>query len=262
MDFLERIGPVLGIAAFLGFSILAVLVFMQAREVRRLREWAGRAPERKLEADEATQAAAEAREELESGPAPGRIAAMRQRMANRFGPTIDELDRRSPVDLRWFIAVFAALVIAAAVLTSGFGLLGDDDGGGGAGDETKTEKPEKEKLPKVAVLNATATTVNGTPVDPIPNLAADVSVDVVQPAGYKVKAEVTAVTGEEDSVVMYEEGLEKEAQAFADALTPELGETEIEPMIQEVRDLTTGADLALLIGLDDKDLSSTEPAAE
>ena len=260
MDFLERIGPILGIAAFLGFSILAVLVFLQAREVRRLREWAGRAPERKLEADEATQAAAEAREELESGPAPGRIAALRERIAGRFGPVIDELDRRSPVDLRWLLALLAAAIIAAAVLTSGFGLLGNDDGGGG--EAPKAEKKEEEKLPKVAVLNATATTVNGVPVDPIPNLAADVSVDIVQPLGYKVKTEATAITGEEDSVVMYEEGEEKAAKDFADALQPELGEIEIVPMVQEVRDLAKGANVALLVGLDDKDLGSTEPAAE
>ena len=57
MDFIEDIGPILGIVAFLGFAILALLIVLQAREVRRLREWAGRAPERAVEADDATQAA-------------------------------------------------------------------------------------------------------------------------------------------------------------------------------------------------------------
>ena len=46
VDLLERIGPYLGIAAFLGLAVLAFLIFQQAREIRRLREWAGRAPER------------------------------------------------------------------------------------------------------------------------------------------------------------------------------------------------------------------------
>ena len=44
-DLIDRIGPYLGIAAFLGLAILAFLIIQQAREVRRLREWAGRAPE-------------------------------------------------------------------------------------------------------------------------------------------------------------------------------------------------------------------------
>ena len=54
IDLIERIGPYLGIAAFLGLAILAFLIFQQAREVRRLREWAGRAPERANEAAEAS----------------------------------------------------------------------------------------------------------------------------------------------------------------------------------------------------------------
>ena len=60
IDLIERIGPYLGIVAFLGLAILAFLIFQQAREVRRLREWAGRAPERADEAAEASLAAAEA----------------------------------------------------------------------------------------------------------------------------------------------------------------------------------------------------------
>ena len=62
-DLIDRIGPYLGIAAFLGLAILAFLIIQQAREVRRLREWAGRAPERKEEAADAVAAVAEARGE-------------------------------------------------------------------------------------------------------------------------------------------------------------------------------------------------------
>jgi hypothetical protein len=46
MDLVERVGAYVGLAAFLGLAILALLYFSQARDVRRLREWAGRAPER------------------------------------------------------------------------------------------------------------------------------------------------------------------------------------------------------------------------
>jgi len=78
IDLIERIGPYLGIAAFLGLAVLAFLIFQQAREVRRLREWAGRAPERLDEAEEATSAVSEARGEEpevrdEPPEMPGRI---------------------------------------------------------------------------------------------------------------------------------------------------------------------------------------------
>lgn len=46
MDLVERVGAYVGLASFLGLAILALLYFSQARDVRRLREWAGRAPER------------------------------------------------------------------------------------------------------------------------------------------------------------------------------------------------------------------------
>jgi hypothetical protein len=45
----EKIGAYAGIAAFFGFAILAILCFAQAREIKRLRDWAGRAPERAAE---------------------------------------------------------------------------------------------------------------------------------------------------------------------------------------------------------------------
>ena len=60
MDLIEQIGALLGLAAFLGLAVLVLLYFQQARDVRRLREWAGRAPERaEAAAEEAVAAAAE-----------------------------------------------------------------------------------------------------------------------------------------------------------------------------------------------------------
>ena len=45
-DRIEQIGAICGYAAVLGLAVLSLLYFAQAREVKRLREWAGRAPER------------------------------------------------------------------------------------------------------------------------------------------------------------------------------------------------------------------------
>ena len=46
MEILQEIGSYAGLAAVLGLAVLSALYFSQARDVKRLREWAGRAPER------------------------------------------------------------------------------------------------------------------------------------------------------------------------------------------------------------------------
>ena len=89
-DLIDRIGPYLGIAAFLGLAILAFLIIQQAREVRRLREWAGRAPERAGEATEAEAAAAEARgEEVEPEEVEAAAAEPHGAVVSRV-PAIDQ----------------------------------------------------------------------------------------------------------------------------------------------------------------------------
>jgi LytR cell envelope-related transcriptional attenuator len=64
-DQVEKYGAYVGIAAFFGLAILSLLYFAQAREVKRLREWAGRAPERAAELE---QAVAEHAEEVRRAP--------------------------------------------------------------------------------------------------------------------------------------------------------------------------------------------------
>ena len=46
----QQVGSYAGFAAVLGLAVLSALYFSQARDVKRLREWAGRAPERDAEA--------------------------------------------------------------------------------------------------------------------------------------------------------------------------------------------------------------------
>src|SRR3954447_267146 len=66
-DQVEKYGAYVGIAAFFGLAVLSLLYFAQAREVKRLREWAGRAPERAAELE---QAVAEHAEEVRRTPVP------------------------------------------------------------------------------------------------------------------------------------------------------------------------------------------------
>ncbi len=262
MSVIEDIGPILGIVAFLGFAILALLIVLQAREVRRLREWAGRAPERAREADEADRAAAEARGEVveeEHGEErePGRIAAFRQRIAGAFGSRWDALDRRSPVDPRWFLVALLAGVIAAGVVTSGFGLIGDDEpaasqdggrggkGGGGGGGR------ERDQQPTVTVLNATQIDDPVAPVPAVPDLANQVADQLVEPAGFTVEERTNAPAGQPESVIMFEPDAEETARELANAVEPDLGPTEVVPITEEISAVARGADLVLLIGQDD-----------
>ena len=49
MDLIQDVGAYAGFAAVIGLAVLSALFFSQARDLRRLREWAGRAPERAAE---------------------------------------------------------------------------------------------------------------------------------------------------------------------------------------------------------------------
>ena len=49
MRLIQEIGSYAGLAAIPGLAVLSALYFSQARDVKRLREWAGRAPERSAE---------------------------------------------------------------------------------------------------------------------------------------------------------------------------------------------------------------------
>ena len=246
MHYVESIGPILGIVAFVGLAVLAFLLFQQARDLRRLREWAGRAPERAQEAADAGQAAADAsRGEEGEGEAPaqpvppgeaegvrGRIAAAWARVSDAVGPRLSEVDRRLPVDGRYLLAVAAVAIIAAGVLTGGFGL-----GGGGGGGE-----PHKHaKRPTVAILNGTA----------VPNLAARVDQDVVKPAGYKAGSVDNAGSSFSNTVVMFASGSKDDASSLAKAVKPKLGPTPTQEMTPDVKSRAGGAALALALGLDD-----------
>jgi hypothetical protein len=261
-DLIEGIGPVLGIAAFLGLTILAFLIFQQGREVRRLREWAGRAPERAAEATDATAAVAEARgeaaeeaktagERAERGEGGGgRAAEWWGGVRERAEPAWAELDRHSPVDPRYLLAVIAAVVIAAAVLTSGFGILGDDGKDGKRGKrEAAGGRPDKVE---VAVLNATQEqSASGAVIAGVPGLADTVAKEVVKPAGYAIGEKTNASSGFPETVVMFEPGDEEAARELASAVSGELGATGVEPIVPDVAALAQGAPLVVVVGQDD-----------
>jgi hypothetical protein len=60
-DTIQKFGSYAGLASVVGLGVLSLLYFSQAREVKRLREWAGRAPERAVELEQRVQADAQRR---------------------------------------------------------------------------------------------------------------------------------------------------------------------------------------------------------
>ena len=77
---LLEVGALAAFAALVGIAILSLLVFSQARELKRLREWAGRAPERAAELDRS-------RETLASGEIPVSTSVWpRRRRCEPSGP--------------------------------------------------------------------------------------------------------------------------------------------------------------------------------
>src|SRR3954465_3889506 len=70
-DRIEQYGSYAGYAAVLGLAVLSLLYFAQAREVKRLREWAGRAPERDADLQQRGIADAQRRAQAQAvGPSP------------------------------------------------------------------------------------------------------------------------------------------------------------------------------------------------
>jgi hypothetical protein len=87
-DKIEQYGAYAGIAAVFGLGVLSLLYFAQAREVKRLRVWAGRAPERAAELEARVQADAQRRAaELAARPtAPATPAAQQSAAAGPAAP--------------------------------------------------------------------------------------------------------------------------------------------------------------------------------
>lgn len=86
-DEIEKYGAYAGIAAIFGLGILSMLYFAQAREVKRLREWAGRAPERAAELEARVSADAQRRlTQPPASPAAPATPAAAQQAAAGAGP--------------------------------------------------------------------------------------------------------------------------------------------------------------------------------
>ncbi len=85
-DKIREFGGYAGLLAIIGLGVLTLLYFSQARELKRLRDWAGRAPERAADQEAAVaQAAAQRAAAARPAGAPQRMAAHPQAQGGATG---------------------------------------------------------------------------------------------------------------------------------------------------------------------------------
>jgi len=265
MELLKEIGAYAGLVAFLGLALLALLSFTQGRDIRRLREWAGSAPERDNERKETTSAAAAERAEemrkLEEAREAERAAAdLREERRKRREEGLPEMTRgerlreglshrrewlREPLHLAAVAAI--ALVLAGGIAFAAGGGFGGDEGGarqgkgGGQGGGGNAPAPLRPSEIEVTVLNGTA----------VPGLAATYG-DMVERRGYQLGAVTNSSSSYSESVVMFNQGNGRAAHRVADSLEI----SRVQPMSSEIVSLAAGAPVALVIGEDNASSAS------
>lgn len=247
---IEQIGAFAGLAAFLGLAVLALLSFTHGRDIRRLREWAGSAPERDAERKEQTSTiAAQRAEELralqEARTAEHQAVSSREerrrrreeglptegrgeRLRNRFSGAGGVMS--NPLALVALFLVFVAIVGGGAYLL----LSGDDEGGGSGGAKQAAAKIKPAEI-EVSVLNGTA----------VPGLAASFG-DEVEEKGFELGAVTNSSSSFSDSVVMFKRGHKPEAQKVAKQLQIK----KLQLMSGEIESVSAGAAVAVIVGED------------
>lgn len=248
---IEQIGAFAGLAAFLGLGVLALLSFTHGRDIRRLREWAGSAPERDAERKEATstiaaQRAEELRQLEESRTAEHEAVSKREERRRRREAGLPAQSRRERfsegtsnfgarlAEPRYLIALF----IVALVVIGGVAYLvvsgSDDDAGGKKGGKQAAAKVQPSEI-DVTVLNGTATA----------GLAASFG-EEVEDKGFNLGAVSNTAQSFDTSVVMFERGHAPEARKVA----KQLGISKLELMSAEVKSAAAAADVAVVVGED------------
>jgi len=251
VQLLEQIGAFAGLAAFIGLALLAFLAFSQARDIRRLREWAGSAPERDAERKDATSAmAAKRAEELrvldEARTAERDALDEREERRQRREAGLPELTRGERLrrslsgfgahlaEPRYLAAIFVVIVLIAGAVVY-LATQGSDnaDGKGNRGKVAKaTLKPGEIE---VTVLNGTA----------VPGLAATYG-DKVEGKGFELGAVTNSATSFTESVVMFERGHAPEARRVAAAL----GISDVRLMSSDIATVSAGAPVSVVVGED------------
>jgi hypothetical protein len=247
---IEQIGAFAGLAAFLGLAVLALLSFAHGRDIRRLRDWAGSAPERDAERKEQTSTiAAQRAEELraleESRTAEQKAVSSREERRRRREEGLPEQSRSER--LRGSFSGFGewaarptslvALFVVVLVIVGGiaFLVIGGSDSGKGSGSGKQAAAKLKPSEIKVTVLNGTA----------VPGLAATFA-DKVEGKGFERGAVTNSSSSFATTVVMFKRGHKPEARKVA----KQLKIAKLQLMTGEIESVSAGAPVAVIVGED------------
>jgi hypothetical protein len=243
---IEQIGSFAGLAAFLGLAVFALLSFTHGRDIKRLRDWAGSAPERDAERKEATSTiAAQRAEELrrleESRTAEHEAVGRREERRRRREAGLPELTRGERLRARfsgigerlaqprYLVALFVVMLLVA--VGAAYAIVNGSGRNGGGQSAARMQPGEIE----VAVLNGTAET----------GLAASYG-DKVQGKGFKLGAVTDASSSFSESVVMFRRGHKPEARKVG----RQLGISKLALMSSEIESASKKADVTVIVGED------------
>ncbi len=241
MELIKEIGAYAGLVAFLGLALLALLSFAQGRDVRRLREWAGSAPERDAERKETTSAAAAERAEQmrkleEARTAEQRAVQDRESRRERRGGGVRGQGWRDRLgDPRYLVGVFVVLILAGGGVAYAVTQGGGGSGGGGGKDGKRVAQAQKPSEIEVTVLNGTA----------VDGLAGTFG-NMVERHGFKLGAVSNSRASFSESVVMFEQGEGRAAHRVADVLEI----SRVRPMTSEIASLSAGSPVTVVVGED------------
>jgi len=264
VELIKEIGAVAGLGAFLGLAILSLLYFSQARDVRRLRDWAGRAPERDAEGVEATSdlAAERAeeirkveeerrqREEVQSAEQQATTKREQRRQRREAGlPAQTRMERlrqffsrgpggRMPEPRYLAVVIGAVIVLGVGVAAAATQLLGGN--GNDKGSNNGVVKPSQVE---VAVLNGTNPPVQG--------LAGTVG-NKLEGKGFKVGVVTNSRNSFTESVVMFTRGHKPEAVKVGKGL----GINKVRLMTPDIRGDSAGAMVSVVVGQDKANLGA------
>jgi LytR cell envelope-related transcriptional attenuator len=285
MSRVQEIGAYAGFAAVIGLAVLSALYFSQARDVKRLREWAGRAPERAAEEEAriAAQATGAQQQRAAAGgggaptmapappttlpgtgsatPAPGALPSPRPAPTVASTPSTPILSRPPEPWYRrivWPEPRYIALIVAGVIVIGGGAAYGIShlvsDNGGGGGKPTATTKQNAGNAPTTTPKKKAPPPIDPTKVTvavfngtTVVGLASE-TINKLAQLGFQPGNKGNADTqGQQaQSVVEYTPTNGRAARLVAN----KLGIIDIEPMDKATRDKSGVATVAVILGAD------------
>jgi hypothetical protein len=287
MSRVQEIGAYAGFAAVIGLAVLSALYFSQARDVKRLREWAGRAPERAAEEEAriaAQTAAGQQQQRAAAGmggaptiappppttlpgtgsatPAPGSLPSPRPAPTMASSPSTPILSR--PPE-RWYKRVvwpeprYIALIVAGVIVIGGGAAYGIShlvsDNGSGAGKATATTQQSSKaggtttaaKKKALAPIRPSSVTVAVLNGTSVTGLASQTSNKLTQMGFKPGNFTNTAVRGQQAQSVVEYSGNNGRA---ARLVANKLGISDTEPIDSATQALAGDATVTVIIGAD------------